>query len=77
MADNDIDELHEKLGSIDIKYYNNLRDKITRINDGIVKQVTRDALIRSKESFQKGNTPEDSMFGIMYGKIAKDLLDTL
>ena len=75
MAD-DIDELHEKLRSIDSKYYNNLEDKVMRINEGIVKQVARETLRRSEESFQKG-TPEDSMFGIMYRKIAKDLLDTL
>lgn len=36
--------------------------------------VARDALRKSEESFQKG-TPEDIMFGIMYRKIAKELLD--
>jgi hypothetical protein len=75
MAD-DVEEMREKLRSIDLKYYNNLKDKTTKINEGVVKQVVRDSLRRSEESFQKG-TPEDSMFGIMYRKIAKDLLDTL
>lgn len=75
MAD-DVDDLREKLRSIDSKYYNNLGDKATSVNEEIVKQVARDSLRRSEEFFQKG-TPEDSVFGIMYRKIAKDLLDTL
>jgi len=70
----DIDDLREMLTSIDSKYYNNLDDKAKKINEEIIKKVARDALRKSEESFQKG-TPEDIMFGIMYRKIAKELLD--
>jgi hypothetical protein len=72
----DIDDLRGKLISIDSMYYNNLDDKAKKTNKEIVKQVARDALRKSEESFQKG-TPEDVTFGIMYRKIAKELLDTL
>jgi hypothetical protein len=72
-----MDELREKLKDIDSKYYNNLDEKALSItNREIVKQVARDCLRKSEEFFQKG-TPEDSTYGIMYRKIAKDLLDPL
>jgi hypothetical protein len=73
----EVDELLEKLRTIDLKYYNNLDEKvITMTNKEIVKQVVRDTLRRSEEFFQKG-TPEDSAYGIVYRKIAKELLDAL
>ncbi len=73
----EVDELQEKLKMIDSKYYNNLDEKAIAItNKEIVKQVVRDSLRRSEEFFQKG-TPEDSAYGIMYRRIAKDLLDSL
>jgi len=72
-----MDELRQKLKDIDSKYYNNLDEKAISItNREIAKQVARDCLRKSEEFFQKG-TPEDSTYGIMYRKIAKDLLDPL
>ena len=73
--ESNIDELRERLSSIDLKYYNKLDDKAKNVNDGIVKEVARDALKKAEESFQKG-TPEDAMFGVMYRNIAKVLLET-
>lgn len=72
----DIDVLYQKLKNIDAKYYNNLDYKVMKINKELVKQVARDTLGKSEESFQKG-TPEDIMIGIFCRKIAKQLLDTL
>lgn len=72
----DVDDLREKLINMDSMYYNNLDDKAKKTNNEIVKQVARDILRKSEEFFQKG-TPEDITFGIVYRKIAKELLDTL
>ena len=73
----EIDELRDKLRSIDSKYYNNLDEKaIAMTNKEIAKQVARDLLRKSEEFFQKG-TPEDIDFGVLYRKIAKEVLDSL
>ena len=66
----DFDDLRGKLISTDSMYYNNLDDKAKKSNKEIVKQVVREVLRKSEESFQKG-TPEDITFGIIYRKIAK------
>jgi hypothetical protein len=73
----DIDELRQKLNDIDTKYYKNLDEKALIVrNNEVTKQVARDILRRAEQYFQKG-TPEDAAYGIVYRKIAKELLDSL
>jgi hypothetical protein len=71
------DELRDKLDVIDTKYYKNLDEQtLTVKNNEVIKQVVRDLLRRAEDFFQKG-TPEDTTYGIVYRKIAKELLDSL
>ena len=69
-------QLEERLHDIDMRYYNNLNDKESPISNQIIEQVARDAILRAEEYFKKG-TAEDAMYGRMYRKIAKDLLESL
>jgi hypothetical protein len=69
-------ELEERLHDIDMLYYNNLSDKESPISKQIIEQVARDAILKAEEYFKKG-TPEDAMYGRMYRRIAKDLLESL
>ena len=68
------EELEKRLHDIDMLYYNNLNDKESPISKQIIEQVARDAILKAEEYFKKG-TPEDAMYGRMYRKIAKDLLE--
>jgi hypothetical protein len=69
-------ELEERLYNIDMLYYNNLNDKESPISKQIIEQVARDMILKAEEYFKKG-TPEDTMYGRMYRRIAKDLLESL
>jgi hypothetical protein len=69
-------QLEERLHKIDTTYYNNLNDKESPISRQIIEQVARDAILKAEEYFKKGTT-EDAMYGRMYRKIAKDLLEGL
>jgi hypothetical protein len=70
------EELEKRLLEIDTLYYNNLNDKESSISKQIIEQVARDAILKAEEYFKKG-TPEDIMYGRMYRRIAKDLLESL
>ena len=69
------EQLEERLHNIDTIYYNNLSDKESPVSRQIIEQVARDAILKAEEYFKRG-TREDAMYGRMYRKIAKDLLES-
>jgi hypothetical protein len=76
MREDLVDELHKRFQLIDEQYYKNLNNKQERVTEEIIQQVARDILLKAEEYFKKG-THEDVMYGIMYRRIAKQLIDTL
>jgi hypothetical protein len=75
MADG-IKELRKQLKELDSNFYDQLDKKTKKLNDDAVMTAIRESLQRADESFKKV-TPEGNMQGIVYRRIAKNLMETL